>query len=30
LCVGHSMRRLYAPQTEIGEAAGRGVGAHPC
>jgi Ca2+:H+ antiporter len=30
LCVGHSMRRLYAPQTEIGEAAGRGVGADPC
>jgi hypothetical protein len=23
LCVGHSIRRLYAPQTESGEVAGR-------
>ena len=29
LCVGHNMRRLYAPHTEIGETAGRGVGADP-
>jgi hypothetical protein len=30
LCVGHGMRRAYAPQTEFGEGAGRGAGAHPC
>jgi transposase len=30
LCVGHNMRSPYAPQTEIGEGAGRGVGADPC
>jgi hypothetical protein len=30
LCVGHNMRSPYAPQAEIGEGAGRGVGADRC